>query len=312
MTVWGERVEEENLSVGYDPPTSRFWEYLILFFLGGFAGFMIGRSLNSSLYFPYPAADSRLVNQMLVELRKIGSLPPIKEDLTIGDGDDLMQQERHQIIVFPPVENYLKKILDCLLVSVSAIDQGNVFRLRIYEDRYQDKFSAKAISGGVIYLGASFLLEANNEAEVAEVIAHEMGHLIKRHYAKARLYERNFTRLRNQFKKERKTKELLALAMARLQFLGDYYSRIPGILTEEEQEEADQQGQQILEQAGYDSTIMFSLGKDLIDPKRIAAARLRSSEFYKTHPPGKLFLAGSLSELRFLQASLKLYLDQTK
>src|SRR5262249_26467123 len=55
------------------------------------------------------------------------------------------------------------------------------YRFRVVADRAVNAFG---IGGGYIYLNAGTIAAADTEGEVAAVLAHEIGHQVKRHVAK--------------------------------------------------------------------------------------------------------------------------------
>ena len=80
----------------------------------------------------------------------------------------------------PEVEDY-----------VSDLGQSLVGTLREPEFRYtftvveDDAINAFNIGGGYVFVHSGLLKEADTEGQVASVLAHEMGHQVKRHVAKA-------------------------------------------------------------------------------------------------------------------------------
>ncbi len=154
-----------------------------------------------------------------------------------------------------------------------------------------DEVNAFALPGGFFYVNKGLLLAADNEAEVAGVMAHEIGHVAARHA------------LENQTK----SNILQYLAMGGSIFLGG----IPGMIyqntaglgllgifmkfSRSAEEEADRLGVQYMWAAGYDPTAMATMfekleAKNKKKPGIIAKA-------FSTHPapPGRRASALSLA-----------------
>ena len=122
-----------------------------------------------------------------------------------------------------------------------------------------DEVNAFALPGGFFYVNKGLLLVADNEAEVAGVMAHEIAHVAARHSV------------------ENQTKATLLeyLAMGRSIFLGG----IPGIIYQNTaglgllgafmkfsrgaEEEADKLGVQYMYAAGYDPSAMATMFEKL-------------------------------------------------
>ena len=122
-----------------------------------------------------------------------------------------------------------------------------------------DEVNAFALPGGFFYVNKGLILVADNEAEMAGVMAHEIGHVAARHYA------------------ENQTKQSLLeyLALGTSIFLGG----IPGMIyqntaglgmlgifmkfSRSAEEEADRLGVQYMYAAGYDPSAMATMFEKL-------------------------------------------------
>ncbi len=151
------------------------------------------------------------------------------------------------------------------------------YRFRLVND---DAINAFALPGGPIYLNRGIIERASREAEVAGVLAHEIGHVALRHGT-------------NQASKGQ-------LVSAPLAILGGIFGGggVAGLLTQvgvgfaantvflkysrDAERQADLLGAQILYDAGYDPT-----GMPEFFEKLAAEAGDRGSEFFSSHPnPG--------------------------
>src|SRR5262245_17302522 len=119
--------------------------------------------------------------------------------LAIGCGTLSVQQERelgHQmageirrgVVILPDrvVERYVREIGEEILRAAGP--QPFEYRFYVIEDEDINAFAAPA---GHIYIHTQTILAAENVSELAGVIAHEIGHVAKRHIAQ------NYNRQRN-------------------------------------------------------------------------------------------------------------------
>lgn len=79
----------------------------------------------------------------------------------------------------PVVEDYLERL--CYRLAFHSPLQQPDFSLVILRDR---SINAFAVPGGVIGINVGLLLNAETEAELASVLAHELAHLSQRHFAR--------------------------------------------------------------------------------------------------------------------------------
>src|SRR3990172_4775860 len=100
-----------------------------------------------------------------------------------------MSGEIRRGVVFLPdrvVERYVRDLGESILVAAGP--QPFEYRFYVIEDRDINAFAAPA---GHIYIHTQTILAAKNGSEVAGVIAHEIGHVARRHIAQ------NYNRQRN-------------------------------------------------------------------------------------------------------------------
>jgi len=141
-----------------------------------------------------------------------------------------------------------------------------------------DEVNAFALPGGFFYVNKGLILVADNEAEVAGVMAHEIAHVAARHYV------------------ENQTKQNLLqyLAMGTSIFLGG----IPGMIYQNTaglglltaflkfnrgaEEEADKLGVQYMYAAGYDPSAMATMFEKLEAKNKKKPGVI--SKMFATHP----------------------------
>ncbi len=155
----------------------------------------------------------------------------------------------------PEIENYLNQ-LGYLLVSVSPRNQ-RVFNFFVIQD---DSINAFALPGGNIGVHTGLLLAAQNESELAGVVAHEISHVTQDHLARMVAAQ-----------SQSQIPTLAALAVALLAARSMNYSR-------DYEREADRMGYDMLTKAGFDPRGMSGFFNRLI----------RANRFYETNAPAYL------------------------
>ena len=157
-----------------------------------------------------------------------------------------------------------------------------------------DEVNAFAFPGGYFYVNKGLILAADNEAELAGVMAHEISHVTARHAT------------------ERMSKaQYLQLAAIPALFVGGYWTQMAiqnglglGInlellgVTRESEREADQLGIQYLWNSGYDPNAFVSFFEKLQEQEKAKPGRLAG--FFRTHPYTINRIAAALDEQRFL------------
>ena len=96
-------------------------------------------------------------------------------------GDAIMEQGRRDpsYISDPDVLQYLTDMGRKLVANAdTATDRINVFALR------DPQINAFALPGGYIGINSGLIVAAQSEAELASVVAHEIGHVLQRHIAR--------------------------------------------------------------------------------------------------------------------------------
>ena len=89
-------------------------------------------------------------------------------------GNDLRLNRNHQL------NRYLNKIGQRIAKTSDRPDIPYTFQ--IIDD---DSVNAFATMGGFVYINTGLMVKAENEAELASVVAHEVGHIVARHSIKA-------------------------------------------------------------------------------------------------------------------------------
>ncbi len=193
----------------------------------------------------------------------------------------------------PLIQDYVEK-LTYRLASHSSLNQPQ-FAITLVNDT---NINAFAVPGGVVGVNAGLIIHAETEAEMASVMAHELGHLSQRHFARRLADSR-----RNQWLYLGALLTSIAVAAA-----GDgeagmalgtsaqaaliqnelSYSRL-------NEQEADRIGMQTLVDAGLDPHAMPSFFSRLQRQSRQVA---NAPEFLSTHPVTQSRIADTMNRAR--------------
>lgn len=157
-----------------------------------------------------------------------------------------------------------------------------------------DEVNAFALPGGYFYVNKGLILEAENESELAGVMAHEIAHVTARHAT------------------ERMTKsQLLQFATIPALFVGGYwtqYALYQGLglgmslavlgITRKSEAEADQLGAQYLWNTGLDPQGFITFFEKLEAKEKGKPGKFAS--FFRTHPPVEDRIVKVQEEIGFL------------
>jgi predicted Zn-dependent protease len=94
-----------------------------------------------------------------------------------------LEEKGMRTISDPVVTDYVRGIARTIFSQAAGDRPGVEFQLDVIDD--PKSVNAFAIPGGRIYVYSGLLIEAENEAEVAGVLAHETGHVVGRHIERA-------------------------------------------------------------------------------------------------------------------------------
>lgn len=109
------------------------------------------------------------------------ALLPEETEIELGQQLAAEVEQQQALLDDEEVQAYVASIA-APLVAASQRDRGGIeYRVRVLDDAKQ--VNAFALPGGPIFVYSGLLLLAENEAEVAGVLAHEIGHVVARHSA---------------------------------------------------------------------------------------------------------------------------------
>lgn len=150
------------------------------------------------------------------------------------------------------------------------------YRFRVINS---DDVNAFALPGGFIYITRGALETAENEAELAAVLAHEIGHVAARHHAsrirREKLTSLGFTALGPVFGSGIRSVAKREAGKTGVRGLFQRFSR-------EQEREADRLATKNLYDAGYDPRAMLTLLERLGSEREQRPGRVRS--FFSSHP----------------------------
>ena len=109
------------------------------------------------------------------------SLVPPETEIELGRRLSRQIEAEHPVLRDGDIQRYAAQIGRPLVLASHRDRPGIRYRIRVLDDPRQ--VNAFALPGGFIYLYSGLLLFAENEAEVAGVLAHEIGHVVGRHSA---------------------------------------------------------------------------------------------------------------------------------
>ena len=109
------------------------------------------------------------------------SLVPPETEIELGRKLSRQIEAEQKVLRDRDIQRYIAEIGRPLVLASHRDRPGIRYRIRVLDDRKQ--VNAFALPGGFIYIYSGLLLFAENEAEVAGVLAHEIGHVVGRHSA---------------------------------------------------------------------------------------------------------------------------------
>lgn len=130
---------------------------------------------------PTPAPDSTRVADSLPELGQPADLIADRETES-RLGQAWLRQLRASTPLWPDplVRDYIESLAYRLALHTSLISPK--FTVVIVDDREVNAF---AVPGGVVGVNTGLIMTAESEGELASVMAHELGHLSQRHFARS-------------------------------------------------------------------------------------------------------------------------------
>ncbi len=108
-------------------------------------------------------------------------LVPVQTEIELGQKLARQVEAEHRVLRDPALQRYVRFLAQPLIDQAWVDRPGIDYRLTVLDDDAQ--VNAFALPGGPMYVFTGLLLLADDEAEVAGVLAHELGHVVARHSA---------------------------------------------------------------------------------------------------------------------------------
>ncbi len=235
--------------------------------------------------------DIENIGNRSVSGRIFGILPnwiSLEKEVALGNQIAAEFEQTARLIEDPVVSEYVDRLGQNI---VKHSDAKVPFHIKVVDT---DEVNAFAFPGGYFYVNKGLLLAAENEAELAGVMAHEISHVTARH-ATSRMSKAQYLQLFS----------IPAL------FVGGYWAQMGiqqalglGInleligITRESEREADQLGIQYLWNTGYDPNSFVSFFEKLQEQEKSKPGRLAG--WFRTHPSTEDRITASMDEQRYL------------
>jgi beta-barrel assembly-enhancing protease len=221
-------------------------------------------------------------------------------DKEIALGHQLAAQVERQAKLFndPVVNEYVNRVEQNI---VRNSDAKVPFTIRIIDS---DEVNAFALPGGFLFVNTGLILAADQEAELAGVLAHETAHVAARHGAETASKE-----------------QALNLASIPLIFVGGVAGvgarQAAGIaipvtflkFTRNQEAEADYLGAQYMYKAGYDPSAMLSFFEKLQAKEKAKPGTM--SSLFTDHPPTAARIAAIKQEIETILPNREQYVVST-
>lgn len=227
-----------------------------------------------------------ILGLVLAGCARTGGIPS-PDDLAAGQRPPVARDEAGLWMQMDRVEEALRTsgrvVGDALLTSyvrdvVCRLSEPQCKNIRVYVVRTPN-VNASMAPNGAMQLWTGLLLRAENEAQLAYVIAHEMGHYVKRHSVQ------QWRTLRNTAAAATFIRALTGAAG--VGFVGDLGTLVAlgGIFaySREHEREADLVGGELARQAGYDLREAPRIWEGLLREEQASGTQSRSI-FFATHP----------------------------
>jgi beta-barrel assembly-enhancing protease len=247
--------------------------------------------LSMSSYAERRHGDVQNIGNRSVSGRVFGILPnfiSLEKEIQLGANIAAEFEQTAKMVEDPVITEYVDRIGQNI---VKHSDAKVPFHIKVVDS---DEVNAFAFPGGYFYVNKGLVLAADNESELAGVMAHEISHVTARH-ATARMSKGQY----------------MQFATLPALFVGGYWAQMGiqnamglGIdlglmgITRTSEREADQLGIQYLWNTGYDPNSFVSFFEKMQELEKSKPGRLAG--FFRTHPSTDDRIVASLNEQRYL------------
>lgn len=199
-----------------------------------------------------------------------------EEEIQLGKSAAEQVERENRLVKNRKVAGYVQKLGERL--ARRSDRPGLKYQFKVIE---KDDANAFALPGGFIYLHQGILQIAENESEVAGVLAHEIAHVSERHgieqVKKAQRIGLGLAALDLIFGRNRGTGENLAALGAQLAAQGVFFK-----YSRDAEREADRKGVEILRKNGTNPRGMVTLFQRMESLRERNPGRVES--FFSSHP----------------------------
>lgn len=232
--------------------------------------------------------------------RGLGDWYSLDTDIKLGKQYAMMVEQNAKLIQDPVITEYVNRIGQNL---VRNSDAKVPFTIKVIDS---DEINAFALPGGFFYVNSGLILAADEEAELAGVMAHEIAHVCARHATKE-MTRANYAQIATtplmfvitSWGVYEATNIALGLAMpmAFMKFSRGFES------------EADYLGLQYMYKAGYDPQAFVSFFEKIQAREKQKPGTL--SKAFASHPPTPDRIAKSETEIKDLLPARSQYVVDT-
>ena len=232
--------------------------------------------------------------------RGLGDWYSLDTDIKVGKQYAMMVEQNAKMIQDPVVTEYVNRIGQNL---VRNSDAKVPFTIKVIDS---DEINAFALPGGFFYVNSGLILAADEEAELAGVMAHEIAHVCARH-ATREMTRANYAQIAttplmfviNSWGVYEATNIALGLAMPMvfMKFSRGFES------------EADYLGLQYMYKAGYDPQAFISFFEKIQAKEKKQPGIV--SKAFASHPPTPDRIAKSEAEIKDLLPARSQYIVDT-
>ncbi len=140
-----------------------------------------GKADKNDLEFPHDGKtdDVNAIGNRNVGCNKgLGNWYSLEKQVAMGKGFAMQVEQSAKVVNDPVVNEYINRLAQNI---VRNSDAKVPFTVKVLDD---DTVNAFALPGGYFYVQTGLILAADNEAELAGVMAHEIGHVAACHAAR--------------------------------------------------------------------------------------------------------------------------------
>jgi beta-barrel assembly-enhancing protease len=249
-------------------------------------------------------ADGTYVKRRFGDVKDIGfrEIEP-NQQADIKTGQDALEEMKRNGLLPPEVDNKaIQEYVNSIAQQIAARSDLKVpLHISILQSR---EINAFALPGGYLFIERGLLEAADNEAELAGVLAHEMAHDVARHSNKL-MKKSMITSLLYQ------GAQIAAAVLTGGASIGVYYALQYGFyglgfvldlnllgVSRDYELEADQLGVQYAWNAGYDPAGFIQF----FDKMATRQGYVNSASWFRTHPPFLARMVAAQREISFLPA----------